>query len=43
MDTAKALALLGIQGGHMRDYKAPRVVTMARPTGWSTRDLQGLW
>jgi alcohol dehydrogenase class IV len=25
MDTAKALALLGVQGGHMRDYKAPRV------------------
>ncbi|MEV8022824.1 iron-containing alcohol dehydrogenase [Streptomyces sp. NPDC086554] len=25
MDTAKALALLGAQGGHMRDYKAPRV------------------
>jgi alcohol dehydrogenase class IV len=24
MDTAKALALLGCQGGHMRDYKAPR-------------------
>ncbi|MEV5540281.1 iron-containing alcohol dehydrogenase [Saccharopolyspora shandongensis] len=25
MDTAKALALLGVQGGHMREYKAPRV------------------
>ncbi|MER7772299.1 iron-containing alcohol dehydrogenase [Kitasatospora sp. NPDC096140] len=25
MDTAKALALLGVQGGHMRDFKAPRV------------------
>ncbi|MEU5001712.1 iron-containing alcohol dehydrogenase [Streptomyces sp. NPDC021622] len=25
MDTAKALALLGAQGGQMRDYKAPRV------------------
>ncbi|MGW3431753.1 iron-containing alcohol dehydrogenase [Streptomyces melanosporofaciens] len=25
MDTAKALALLGLQGGHMRDYKAPRM------------------
>ncbi|MFF5718878.1 iron-containing alcohol dehydrogenase [Streptomyces buecherae] len=25
MDTAKALALLGVQGGSMRDYKAPRV------------------
>ncbi len=25
MDTAKALALLGVRGGHMRDYKAPRV------------------
>ncbi|MEU1305773.1 iron-containing alcohol dehydrogenase [Streptomyces shenzhenensis] len=25
MDTAKALALLGLQGGHMRDYKAPRI------------------
>ncbi|MGW2543726.1 iron-containing alcohol dehydrogenase [Kitasatospora sp. NPDC001574] len=25
MDTAKALALLGVQGGRMRDYKAPRV------------------
>ncbi|MEU8925703.1 iron-containing alcohol dehydrogenase [Kitasatospora sp. NPDC048545] len=25
MDSAKALALLGVQGGHMRDYKAPRV------------------
>ncbi|MFD9813314.1 iron-containing alcohol dehydrogenase [Streptomyces sp. NPDC059080] len=25
MDTAKALGLLGVQGGHMRDYKAPRV------------------
>lgn len=25
MDTAKALGLLGAQGGHMRDYKAPRV------------------
>lgn len=24
MDTAKALALLGVQGGHMHDYKAPR-------------------
>ncbi|WP_330766980.1 iron-containing alcohol dehydrogenase [Rhodococcus sp. M8-35] len=24
MDTAKALALLGVQGGQMRDYKAPR-------------------
>ncbi|MER7704054.1 iron-containing alcohol dehydrogenase [Kitasatospora sp. NPDC097605] len=25
MDSAKALALLGVQGGRMRDYKAPRV------------------
>ncbi|WEV29000.1 iron-containing alcohol dehydrogenase [Streptomyces sp. 71268] len=25
MDTAKALALLGVQGGSMRDHKAPRV------------------
>ncbi|WP_406195136.1 iron-containing alcohol dehydrogenase [Kitasatospora sp. NBC_01560] len=25
MDSAKALALLGVQGGHMRDYRAPRV------------------
>ncbi|MFF9482720.1 iron-containing alcohol dehydrogenase [Streptomyces sp. NPDC014733] len=25
MDTAKALALLAVQGGHMYDYKAPRV------------------
>ncbi|MEV0261216.1 iron-containing alcohol dehydrogenase [Streptomyces sp. NPDC050617] len=25
MDTAKALALLGVRGGHMREYKAPRV------------------
>ncbi|MGW1785833.1 iron-containing alcohol dehydrogenase [Streptomyces sp. NPDC002143] len=25
MDTAKALGLLGVQGGRMRDYKAPRV------------------
>ncbi|MFD0276391.1 iron-containing alcohol dehydrogenase [Kitasatospora sp. NPDC127111] len=25
MDSAKALALLGVRGGHMRDYKAPRV------------------
>ncbi len=25
MDTAKALALLGVQGGRMRDYKAPHV------------------
>ncbi|WP_380281663.1 iron-containing alcohol dehydrogenase [Kitasatospora purpeofusca] len=25
MDSAKALALLGVQGGEMRDYKAPRV------------------
>ncbi|MFE6778497.1 iron-containing alcohol dehydrogenase [Streptomyces sp. NPDC057702] len=25
MDTAKALALLGVRGGAMRDYKAPRV------------------
>ncbi|MFJ9714032.1 iron-containing alcohol dehydrogenase [Streptomyces sp. NPDC101234] len=24
LDTAKALALLAVQGGHMRDYKAPR-------------------
>ena len=24
MDTAKALGLIGVQGGHMRDYKAPR-------------------
>ena len=24
MDTAKALGLLALQGGHMRDYKAPR-------------------
>ena len=24
MDTAKAIALLAVQGGHMRDYKAPR-------------------
>lgn len=27
MDTAKALALLAVQGGEMRDYKAPRVNT----------------
>ncbi|GAA5055056.1 iron-containing alcohol dehydrogenase [Nocardia callitridis] len=27
IDTAKALAVLSIQGGHMRDYKAPRVYT----------------
>lgn len=25
MDSAKALALLGVQGGRMRDYRAPRV------------------
>ncbi|MFF2073464.1 iron-containing alcohol dehydrogenase [Kitasatospora sp. NPDC058162] len=25
MDSAKALALLAVQGGHMRDFKAPRV------------------
>ncbi|MFI2259645.1 iron-containing alcohol dehydrogenase [Streptomyces tubercidicus] len=25
MDTAKALAVLGVQGGRMRDYKAPQV------------------
>jgi alcohol dehydrogenase class IV len=25
IDTAKALALLSTQGGHMRDYKAPRI------------------